>query len=64
MIGGFVAYYGFETFSEAFDYCREGDTPVQVVITGELVWKLYKLYPSGRAVFIRVVQKYEDIMEV
>lgn len=59
-----MAYKGFETFQEAFDYCREANHPVDVVVTGEIVWKLYKLYPSGRVVFIRIIPKYEEIMEV
>jgi len=35
----------FDSFSSAFDYCREADTPVTVIIAGEK----WKLYPSGRA---------------
>ena len=58
-----MAHRGFETFSDAFDYCREKNYPIQAVITGELVWMLYKFYPSGRCAFIRVVQKFEEIME-
>ena len=38
---------GFIEFSEAFDFCREGNAPVNVVI-GDL----YKMYPSGRAELI------------
>ena len=35
----------FDTFSEAFDYCREGDSPVTVIVEG----KRHKLFPSGHA---------------
>ena len=60
-----MAYQSFETFSEAFDYCREGDAPVRVIITGEgeMYGGLYKIYPSGTAKFIRLIQKHEEIME-
>lgn len=58
-----MVYLGFETFSETFDYCREANHPIQAVITGEIVWKLYKFYPSGRFDFIRVVQKIEGLTE-
>ena len=60
-----MAHRGFETFSEAFDYCREADHPVQVVITGEgqMYGGLYKLYPSGMVKFIRLVQKHEEMKE-
>ena len=34
----------FETFSSAFDYCREANQPVVVVVEGET----WKLYPSGK----------------
>ena len=40
-----------------------GKRIIQAVITGELVWMLYKFYHSGRCAFIRVVQKFEEIME-
>jgi hypothetical protein len=35
----------FNDFSEAFDYCREKDQPVVVLVEGQR----WKLYPSGRA---------------
>ena len=35
----------FDDFSDAFDYCREANHPVTVIICGEK----YKLFPSGRA---------------
>jgi hypothetical protein len=36
----------FSDFSDAFDYCREKDRPVTVLVQGEK----WKLYPSGHAV--------------
>ena len=42
-----TAHKWFAAFDEAFDYCRETGHPV-VVLVGNEVWKLY---PSGRAVF-------------
>lgn len=38
----------FEDFPDAFDYCREKDQPVVVLVAGEE----WKLYPSGSAVQI------------
>lgn len=35
----------FDTFQEAFDYCREAGRPITVLVDGEK----WKLYPSGRA---------------
>lgn len=35
----------FDTFQEAFDYCRESNRPVMVFIVGEK----WRLFPSGRA---------------
>jgi hypothetical protein len=35
----------FETMQDAFDYCRERNQPVTVLVNGEK----WKLYPSGRA---------------
>ena len=35
----------FETFNEAFDFCREKNSPVMVKIKNET----WKLYPSGKA---------------
>lgn len=35
----------FDTFQDAFDYCREAGRPVVVWING----KRWKLYPSGAA---------------
>ena len=35
----------FDDFPEAFDYCREKDQPVVVIVAGER----WKLYPSGHA---------------
>lgn len=35
----------FQTFQDAFDYCREKGCPVYVFVEG----KRYKLYPSGKA---------------
>lgn len=35
----------FDTFSLAFNYCREADRPVTVLVAGEG----WKLFPSGRA---------------
>lgn len=35
----------FDDFSDAFDYCRERDCPVVVLVAGEK----WKLYPSGHA---------------
>lgn len=54
-------YKRFADLPAAFDYCREVDKPVKVVIIGNLAWKLYKLYPSGRADFIRVIKKFDII---
>jgi len=34
-----------DNWSQAFDYCREGDCPVVVIVNDE-VWKLF---PSGKA---------------
>ena len=48
-------YKAFPNFSNAFDYVREGNKPERVVIIGNDAWKLYKLYPSGRADYIKVV---------
>lgn len=36
----------FDTWSEAFDYCREVGYPVVVLVKGEK----WKLFPSGKAV--------------
>ena len=55
MDGNNNKYPTFINFPNAFDYCREADQPVRVVIIGNMAWKLYKLYPSGKADFIRVV---------
>jgi len=35
----------FDTFPEAFDYCREKGTPVIVLIAGDK----WKIFPSGLA---------------
>ena len=35
----------FEAFDIAFDYCREVDSPVVVIVQGDK----YKLFPSGHA---------------
>ena len=35
----------FDGFPEAFDYCREKDQPVTVLVLGEK----WRLYPSGNA---------------
>ena len=48
-----TTYKIFPDWSEAFSYCREADHPVRVVVFEDQDWKLYKLYPSGRADFIR-----------
>lgn len=42
----------YEEFPEAFDYCRECDRPV-VVIVGKEKWKFY---PSGGAKFLSYVE--------
>lgn len=40
----------FDDFSEAFDYCREADKPVTVIVLDERYEHgEYKLYPSGIA---------------
>lgn len=40
----------FDDFSEAFDYCREADKPVTVIVQDEKYEPgEYKLYPSGTA---------------
>jgi hypothetical protein len=38
--------HAFATFDEAFDFCREANHPVKVIVNGEI----WKLYPSGIAV--------------
>lgn len=38
---------GFTNFPEAFDYCRQLDKPIRVIVGNE-----YKLYPSGKAVLV------------
>ena len=43
-------YPTFDTFSDAFAYCREAGRPVRVWIHN----RLYKLYPSGLEQFIYV----------
>jgi hypothetical protein len=40
---------GFTNFPEAFDFCRESNTPIYVV-----VGDVYKLFPSGRAKLIEL----------
>ena len=52
-------YQLFSNFPDAFDYCREVNQPVRVVIIGNMAWKLYELFPSGRADFIRAVDREE-----
>ena len=49
-------YDMFDDWSEAFDYCREGDVPVRVVIKEDDIYELWVLFPSGQAEFIRGVQ--------
>ena len=50
-------YPEFFDMVDAFDYCREANRPVTVVLIPEdTSHKMYKLYPSGRADFIRVFQ--------
>lgn len=39
----------FDNFPDAFDYCRDANYPVRVIINGE-VWKLF---PSGTAERVR-----------
>lgn len=39
----------FESMPDAFDYCREADRPVAVIVAGER----WKLFPSGRAERLR-----------
>ncbi len=41
----------FDDFSEAFDYCREANAPVTVIVNGEK----WQLFPSGRAERIRIL---------
>ena len=45
----------FESIDEAFNYCREKDQPVTVILddTVQGYYGIYKLYPSGRADQIR-----------
>lgn len=38
----------FDNFEEAFDYCREANHPVTVIVNGEKS----KLFPSGEAIAI------------
>lgn len=40
-----MPYRAFNTFWEAFEFCREMGYPVMVVVRGQL----YKLFPSGKA---------------
>jgi viroplasmin and RNaseH domain-containing protein len=36
----------FDNFEEAFDYCREANHPVTVIVN----WEKWKLFPSGKAI--------------
>ncbi len=38
-------FSGEDAWAEAFDYCREADKPICVLVHGTK----YKLFPSGRA---------------
>ena len=46
-------YTIFTDWSEAFDFCREGDAPCRVIIREDDELELWVLFPSGHAEFIR-----------
>jgi hypothetical protein len=56
-------YPKFLEMSDAFDHCREANRPVKVIIIPKpatyrgSLHEMWKLYPSGRADFIRNVPK-------
>ena len=54
-IMGGKKYKKFDDWSEAFDYCREGDKPVRVIIVEDGAFELWVLFPSGQASFIKGV---------
>ncbi len=51
-----AAHKGFATFADAFEYCRDMDQPVTVLIVNEK----WKLYPSGGGKLIRVLDSHVE----
>ena len=58
---GGKSYKSFDDWSEAFDYCREGNVPVRVIIKEDIPLELWVLFPSGSASFVRALTEKETL---